>query len=200
MNKGIITEIKNRINDHGPGWCFTIKHFLDLDSDMGVRKALSRLEKEKTIRRLTQGLYEYPRNHEVLGTLPPQIEEVAKALAEKDGIRIQPSGAYAANLVGLTEQVPAKVIFLTSGRKKSFKIGKLEITLKPAQEKTLHATGKVGLAIQAMKNIGKENIDEIAQARLARFLADIPIDEIRMNLKYAPQWIRSNILKITEKK
>ncbi len=200
MNKGIVAEIKHRISEHGPGWCFTIKHFLDLDSDMGVRKALSRLEKDKTIRRLAQGLYEYPRTHEALGMLPPQLEEVAKALTEKDGIRIQPSGAYAANLVGLTEQVPAKVIFLTSGRKKSFKIGKLEITLKTAQEKTLHATGKVGLAIQAMKNIGKTHIDEIAQARLTRFLTDVPRDEIRANLKYAPQWIRSIIMKITEKK
>ena len=200
MNKGIVTEVKNRIIQHGPGWCFTPKHFLDLDSDTGVRSALSRLERDQVIRRLSQGLYEYPRTHEVLGTLPPQLEEVAKALAEKDGIRIQPSGAYAANLVGLTEQVPAKVIFLTSGRKKSFKIGKLEITLKTAQEKTLHATGKVGLAIQAMKNIGKSHIDEIAQARLTRFLVDVPKDEIRTNLKYAPQWIRSIILKITEKR
>jgi hypothetical protein len=200
MNRGIITEVKNRIMQHGPGWCFTLKHFLDLDSDTGVRSALSRLEQEHIIRRLSQGLYEYPRSHDVLGTLPPKLEEVAKALAEKDGIRIQPSGAYAANLVGLSEQVPAKVIFLTSGRRKSFKIGKLEITLKTATEKTLHATGKVGLAIQAMKNIGKLHIDNIAQSRLARFLEDVSNDEIRMNLKYAPQWIRSTILKITEKK
>ncbi len=95
---------------------------------------------------------------------------------------------------------PRKLFFLPGAAKKNFKIAKLEITLKTAQEKTLHATGKVGLAIQAMKNIGKSHINQIAQARLTRFLVDVPNDEIRTNLKYAPQWIRSIILKITEKK
>ena len=115
MPQCIVNVVKNRILGHGRGWCFTPKHFQDLDSDTGVRSALSRLQRDKMIRRLAQGLYEYPREHVDLGVLPPQVDQIAKAIAEKNGLRIQPSGAYAANLVGLSEQVPGRIVFLTNG-------------------------------------------------------------------------------------
>jgi hypothetical protein len=198
MSNSLIDTVKNRIIGHGRGWCFTPKHFQDFDSDTGVRQALTRLQKDGMIRRLSQGLYEYPRNHAVLGILPPQIGEIAKAIAEKNGIRIQPSGAYAANLVGLSEQVPGKVIFLTNGPTKKLKIGKLEIVFKTAREKTIHASGKVGLVIQALKNLSKPYIDEIARARVQRFLEGINSQELKKNLKYAPQWIRGIILEVME--
>ena len=66
MGKTVVSRIKDRIIKHGHGWCFTPKHFLDLNSDTGVRSALSRLQKEKFIRRLTQGIYEHPCQHPIL--------------------------------------------------------------------------------------------------------------------------------------
>jgi len=198
MPQSVVNAVKNRILGHGRGWCFTPRHFLDLDSDTGVRSALSRLQRDKMIRRLAQGLYEYPREHDVLGVLPPQVEEIAKAIAEKNGLRIQPSGAYAANIVGLSEQVPGRVIFLTNGPAKKLKIGKLEIVFRTAREKTLQASGKVGLVIQALKNLGKEHVDDVARARVKRFLKDTSSQEIKKNLKYAPQWVRQIILELTE--
>jgi hypothetical protein len=198
MEKSIVDAVKKRINSHGRGWCFTTKNFLDLNSHMGVRKALSRLEEEKVIRRLVQGLYEYPRQHPDLGTLPPQIDEIAKAIAEKNGIKVQPSGAYAANLVGLSEQVPAKAIFLTSGPTKKLKIGKLEIIFRTAREKSLHASGKVGLVVQALRNLGKDHVDTIAKNRVQRFLQGTSQKELRDNLKYAPQWIRDLVFGVME--
>lgn len=198
MEKSIVDAIKKRINSHGRGWCFTTKNFLDLNSPMGVRKALSRLEDEKVIRRLAQGLYEYPRQHPDLGMLPPQIDEIAKAIAEKNGIKVQPSGAYAANLVGLSEQVPAKAIFLTSGPTKKLKIGKLEIIFRTAREKSLHASGKVGLVVQALRNLGKNHVDTITKNRVQRFLQGTSQKELRDNLKYAPQWIRDLVFGVME--
>ena len=196
MSKSIVSAVKARILSHGRGWCFTPKHFQDLESATGVRSALSRLEHDKVIRRLTQGLYEYPREHGVLGTLPPQIEEVAKAFAEKNGLRIQPSGAYAANLVGLSEQVPGRVVFLTNGPAKKLKIGKLEVVFRTAREKSLHASGKVGLVIQSLRNLGKAHVDEIVRARLRRFLKGTNPQELKKNMKYAPQWVRNVVFKI----
>jgi hypothetical protein len=199
MTQTIVNAVKNRIIGHGRGWCFTTRHFLDLDSDTGVRSALSRLQRDKMIRRLTQGLYEYPRQHEALGILPPQVEEVAKAIAEKNGIRIQPAGAYAANLVGLSEQVPGRIIFLTNGPSKKVKIGKLEILFRTAREKSMHAAGtRVGLVIQALKNLGKSHIDSVARKRIQRFLKDTTSQERNKNLKYAPQWIRTLVSSILE--
>lgn len=199
MAQSVVNAVKNRIIGHGRGWCFTPKHFLDLDSDTGVRSALSRLQRDKMIRRLTQGLYEYPREHEILGILPPQVEEVGKAIAEKNGIRIQPSGAYAANLVGLSEQVPGRIVFLTNGPSKKVKIGKLEIIFRTTREKTMHAAGtKVGLVIQALKNLGKDHVDDIARARVKRFLNGTTAAELKKNLKYAPQWVRALVFSIME--
>lgn len=197
METSIVDTIKKRLNSHGRGWCFTAKNFLDL-SPIGVRKALSRLENEKVIRRLTQGLYEYPRQHPDLGILPPQIDEIAKAIAEKNGIKIQPAGAYAANLVGLSEQVPAKAIFLTSGPSKKLKIGKLEIIFRTAREKSLHASGNVGLVVQALRNLGKGHIDVTAKNRVQRFLKGTGSKELSNNLKYAPQWVRDVVFDAME--
>lgn len=77
---------------------FTPNDFLDLGGRDAVDKALSRLATRAEVRRLARGLYEYPREHRELGTLSPDFEKVAKALAGKDRIRLQPAGAYATNL------------------------------------------------------------------------------------------------------
>jgi hypothetical protein len=197
MAKSIVNSVKQRIIKHGRGWCFTPKHFHDLDSDTGVRTALSRLQKDKVIRRLAQGVYDYPREHQVLGTLPAKPEEVAKAISEKNAIQIQPSGAYAANLIGLSEQVPGRIVFLTNGPSKRVKIGKQELLFRTTTEKNMYAAGtKVGLVIQAFRNLGKENINYVARARTRKFLAGTSRDELIKNLKYAPQWIRTLIFNI----
>jgi hypothetical protein len=199
MTKTVVNNVKNRIIKHGRGWCFTPKHFLDLESDTGVRSALSRLQKDKFIRRLTQGIYEYPREHQVLGTLPPKVDEIAKAIAEKNGIQIQPAGAYAANLIGLSEQVPGRVIFLTNGPSKKIKINKQEIVFRTTTEKNMHPAGtKVGLVIQAFRNLGKDHIDNIICSRTRKFLTGTNKQELVKNLKYAPQWIRTIIFNIMD--
>jgi hypothetical protein len=63
------------------------------------------------------------------------LNEVARAIAEKNGVQIQPAGAHAANLVGLSTQVPARVIFLTEGPSRKVKIGKQEIIFKKTAKK-----------------------------------------------------------------
>lgn len=199
MTKTVINSVKKRIIQRGRGWCFTPKHFLDLESSTGVRTALSRLERERFIRRLTQGLYEYPREHPILGILPPKIDEIAKAIAEKNGIKVQPAGAYAANLVGLSEQVPGRIIYLTNGPSKKISIGKQQIYFRTTTEKNMHPAGtKVGLVIQAFRNMGKNHIDNIVRSKTRKFLAGTSKQEIIKNLKYAPQWIRTHILSIME--
>jgi hypothetical protein len=74
---------KTRTIKHGRSWCFTPKHFLDLDNDTGVHSALSRLEWGKFIRRLMQGLYDCSRERQELDILPPKTENVARAISQK---------------------------------------------------------------------------------------------------------------------
>lgn len=197
--QSVASAVKDRILTHGPGWCFTPKHFLDLASDSGVRTALSRLEREKLIRRLAQGLYDYPIKHDVLGLVPPDVSLAALALAEKNGIKIQPSGAHAANLIGISEQVPARIIFLTDGPSKKIKIGKSEIQFRKATAKAMFPAGtKEGLVIQAFKFMKKENIDAAACGRTRKFLEGRTHEELSHNMKYAPEWIRSLVFEIME--
>ena len=154
MDRSIESAVKNRITDHGRGWCFTPMHFSDLGSDASIRKALSQLQKQNVIRRLARGVYDYPKMHDVLGLIPPDLNEVAKAIAEKNGVQIQPAGAYAANLVGLSGQVPGRIIFLTEGPSRRVKIGNQEIIFKKTTKKVMSSAGtREGLLIQALKNL-----------------------------------------------
>lgn len=190
-------RIKNRIIEHGRGWCFTSRHFVDLGASDSIRKALSHLQKQKLIRRLTRGVYDYPKMHDLLGPIPPDLDAVATAIAEKNGEQIQPAGAHAANLVGLSTQVPGRIIFLTEGLSRKVKIGNQEIVFKRAAKKNMAAAGtKEGLLIQALKNLGKNHIDRGARAQIAKFLKDSTPHEIRQNLKFAPAWIRALVFGI----
>jgi hypothetical protein len=199
MRQSIEIVVQNRIIEHGQGWCFTPIHFSDLGSDVSIRKALSQLQKQNIIRRLSQGVYDYPKSHDLLGIIPPDLNEVAKAIAEKNDVQIQPAGAYAANLVGLSTQVPGRVIFLTEGPSKKVKIGNQEIIFKKTTKKIMSSAGtREGILIQALKNLGKDNIDQIACAKIAKFLKASNEIEIRQNLKFAPAWIRTIVFEIME--
>ncbi|NGX62328.1 MAG: hypothetical protein K940chlam9_01825 [Chlamydiae bacterium] len=201
MRQSIEAKVKNRIMEHGPGWCFTLMHFLDLGSNVSIRKALSNLQKQKNIRRLIQGVYGYPQVHDVLGMVSPDLNEVAKAIAEKNGMQIQPAGAHAANLVGLSEQVPGRITFLTEGPSRKIKIGNQEIVFKKATKKVMSSAGtREGIVIQALKNIGKDYIDQNARTQIAKFLRKSNEKAIRQNMKFAPAWIRSLVFDIMELK
>lgn len=197
MRISIEALIRNRIKKHGPGWCFAIMHFLDLGNEISVRKALSQLEKQNVIRRVTQGIYDYPKVHSHLGTIPPDLDVVAKVIAEKNGVHIQPAGAHAAHLVGLTTQVPNRVIFLTEGPARQVRIGGQVMIFKRSSRKTMLPAGtRVGLLIQAIRNLGKDHINTTARRQIARFLKTCSDHEIRQHLRFAPEWIRSLITEI----
>jgi len=197
MNLSMKTKIKNRITEHGNGWCFTPMHFTDLGSDASIRKALSQLEKQKFIRRLARGLYDYPKTHDTLGIIPPDLNEVARAIAEKDSVQIQPAGAHAANLVGFSMQVPGRIIFLIEGASKKVKIGNQEIIFKKTTKKNMLSAGtREGLLIQALKNLGKNHIDQKARVQISKLLKDSTEEEIRKNIKFAPAWIRAIVFEV----
>lgn len=200
MAQTIVDAVKSKIFGHGRGWVFTPHHFNDLGSYTGVRTALSRLQKERIIRRVSQGIYDYPRIDETLGILSPPVEAVARAIAEKNGAKIQPTGAYAANLIGLSEQVPGRVVFLTDGPIGKVKIKKLEVTFRKTTVKNMHAAGsREALVIQAFKFMGKQHINQIMLETTKRFLKGVKRKDFEKNIKYAPHWIRVILFDLLEK-
>src|SRR5258708_40088080 len=106
-------KVLKRIGGIGRGSVLVPGDFLDLGSRQGVDFALHRLVEQGVLRRLARGLYDFPKSHPQLGTLSPSVDAIATALAGRDRIRRQPSGAYAANLLHLSEQLPANAAVLT---------------------------------------------------------------------------------------
>ena len=87
-------EIRNTIDSNGPNKIYMVSDFAHLNNDGLVTRALSRLEKEGVLIRLSQGLYLCPSRNK-FGVLRPSIEDIAYAIAEKDKARIIPCGLTA---------------------------------------------------------------------------------------------------------
>src|ERR1700756_5141015 len=139
--QSIDSRIVTRINRRGRGSVLVPGDFLDLGSREAVDLALHRLARKGMIRRLARGVYDFPKEHPVLGLLSPSAEAAARALAGRDRTRLQPAGAYAANILGLSEQVPAKAVFLTDGPSRTVKIGPMTIQLRWAAPRKMEAAG-----------------------------------------------------------
>lgn len=190
MAQSIENKIANRIHSKGAGWVFTPNHFLDLGSRTAVAQSLVRLVRAGTIRRLAHGLYDYPEKHPTLGDLPANYERIAQALAGRDNLRIQPSGAYAANLLGLTEQVPARIVFLTDGANRTVQINKQKLALKRTTPKNMATAGRVsGLVIQALRYLGYDNVDDKIIGILKKRLSSDDKRQLINDLRFAPVWI-----------
>ena len=183
-------KILGRLRGHGRGWVFTPAHLADLGSRNAVASTLKRLKADGTIRQLARGLYDFPDQDPVLGTIAPSADAIARALVVRDGIRLQPSGAYAANVLGLSEQVPARIVFLTDGPARKVKIGKREILLQHTTPRNMVTAGrKTGTLIQALRHLGKDQVDEHVIAILKRHITPADCAAIRKDLGYAPAWI-----------
>ena len=178
---------------------FTPKRFLDLGSRDAVDQALFRLSQHGTIRKLSRGLYDYPKQHPQLGLLNPDPDAVAKAIGEKDEIRLQPSGAFAVNRLGLSQQVPAKMVYLTDGPEKSVRVGNQTIQLTRTTPRNMATAGSTsGLVIQAFRYLGKEGVTSDHIATLRRALS--PDDRIRLSRDriYAPAWMHRHFAEISK--
>lgn len=198
--QSIERSVTSRIYGRGRGSVFTPNDFLDLGSRGAVDLSLHRLTELGTIRRVARGLYHYPECHPLLGEVAPSIEAVAKALASSEQVKLQPSGAYAANLLGLSEQVPAKVVFLTSGRARKVKLGKLVIELRPTTPRRVSASGRTsGLVLAALRYFGKAHITPERVAHLQKTLSKEDRKELLADLPSAPAWLHPHLRAIAAK-
>ncbi|HVC97026.1 MAG TPA: DUF6088 family protein [Pirellulales bacterium] len=188
--QSIDSRILATVQGSGRGSVFVPTDFLEIGSREAVDIALHRLTRKGTIRRLARGVYDFPKEHPVLGPLLPSADAVAKALAGRDRTRLQPAGAYAANALGLTEQVPAKAVFLTDGPSRTVKIGPTTIQLRRTTAKNMETAGRLsGLLIQALRELGKEHVTPQRREHLKRTLPFNKRRELIKDLRLAPAWM-----------
>ena len=153
------------------GTVLFVDDFLDYGSPESIKKALLRLKEKGLLIRLAHGIYLYPKIDKEFGTLFPSTEDIAKAIARRDKSRIVPTGIQALSALGLSTQVPMKVVFLTDGAARIVKVGKRTITFKKTSPKNLLPKGPISnLAIQALKTIGQNNVDEDTLKKLQTIL------------------------------
>src|ERR1035437_7320710 len=153
-------QIVARIERLGEGKAFSAKDFLDIASRGTIDMALTSLTRRGIIRRVRRGLYDMPKFNRALGgELSPDIDEEARAVARRQRWKIVPEGAWAANLLGLSTQVPAKIVYLTDGPNNEVPIGRRSIHFKHARPKAIAGLeGKYALVVQALRYLGKDGV------------------------------------------
>ena len=174
--------------------------FSKFGSSSAVRQALNRLEDKGRLVRLAKGIYLYPKRHKLLGILQPTIEEIALAISKRDKARIIPTGINALNKLGLSTQVPVNMVYLTDGTPRTIRINKRTIKFKIASPKLLSAKNETNiLIIQALRELGKENIDSTILDKIKSILKEINPKEVKYDMKLAPVWISEIVDSILEK-
>ncbi len=192
---GLPEKIMKHLKAKGPGYIFTPKDLSKLGNEKVINVYLSRLKNKNFIKHISHGLYYYPEKSEMFGEMPPDINRVVLAIAKKYRIKVQPSGAYAANLLGLSEQVPRRLIFLTEGESRKIIVGNREFFFKKTTPKNMKMAGKVsGLIVQAIKHLGKEHIDEKKIEIIKSKLTDMDRRTLKKEAVLAPAWIKHIII------
>jgi hypothetical protein len=188
------------IYGHGKGWVFTPAHFASMEEDpRAIGVALGRLTKQGKIRRLAHGLYDYPKDHPRLGKLTPEPQRIAQALAGSRHVRLQPTGAYAANMLRLSEQVPAKLAFLTDGPSRLVKVGNLELRFRKTAPRHLAAADRTsGTVIQALRYLGQAQVTPERLATLRQVLSAADRVQLGKDLAFAPAWMRPHLRALAE--
>jgi hypothetical protein len=188
--QAVDSKILASIRKQGRGSVFVPTDFLGIGSRRAVDVALHRLIRQGVIRRLARGIYDFPKEHPVLGPLEPSAEAIALALAGRDRTRLQPAGAYAANTLGLSQQVPARIVFLTDGPTRVVKVGPTTIHLRRTTPKNMETAGRLsGILIQALRELGQ---DHVTPARITHLKRIIPAGErqkLLKDIRLAPAWM-----------
>lgn len=190
-------QVLNTILQFEQGTIFFPEQFDSAGSSDSIRQSLSRICKEGTIIRLSKGVYLFPYIDKELGILFPSIERVARAIAKRDKSRIQPTGLYALNKLGLSTQVPMKVVFLTDGITRKINIGKQTITFKQTAPKNFAFRGEITpLIVASLKEIGKDRVTE-QELQIIQKALMLESKEILLADAYiAPRWITDILLQL----
>lgn len=179
---------------------FSPGHFDGLGSPAAIRQVLSRLVKTGKIRRIRRGLYDLPRQHPIVGQTAPDIMATVRALMDGSHAQWQFTGAYAANALGLSDQVPAKIVIQTDGVPRRVSLGKLTLVFRRTAPRNLFGSARpAGLVIQAIRHLRNDSDIPHHIARLKKRLdAKVKMD-LKSLIPKTPVWMRPLLLQIVER-
>lgn len=198
-------KIESNIKKQRRGKLVFASDFSSLGSSEAVFKALQRLQKSGLLMRIAHGIYYYPKinkNKYIKNKyLMPSVEDIAYGIAKRDKIRIVPTGEYALNLLGLSTQVPANIVFITDGAPRRIAIGKGKgILFKHTSEvRSLAYKSKLlMLIVSALREIGEGNVLPHHLKIIKSHLSHISQKEFDTDIQLMPIWVRKILLSLYE--
>jgi predicted nucleic acid-binding protein len=191
-------KIVSRIYGRGRGWAFGANDFSAEFGRSTIDWALSRLVASGTIRRVCRGVYDYPKFSALLQQeLSPDFDQVAQAFARKFNWRIQPAGDAALNLLGISTQVPGRLVYLSDGPNRQYDIGLYTLEFKKSALKDVgFKYRESGLIVQALKALGRERVDDAVIAAIRKQLDDTACKRVLKDTVTATGWVYETIKRI----
>lgn len=190
-------KIENKILKSSRGELFFADDFKSFATPENIRLTLFRMENDGLIERLAHGIYIKPKKDPLLGTMYPNIGEIAKEIAKRDKARIAPTGVMAQYLLGLTTQVPLKAVYLTDGSQREVKIGNRTIKFKRTVPKSFAIKDELlHLIVQAFKEKGQQEITEDFLETIKKAVNKLDEKVMQYQVVYAPVWIQKQINKL----
>ena len=155
---------------------WTAADFAHLGSRAAIDKTLQRLVSAARLRRIDRGLYDRPRiNKLTTRPSPPDYRQVLDAISRRDKVRLLIDGLTAANDLGLTDAVPARVPVHTDTRRRDIHVGNLTIHFKPTASSRLYWAGRPAMrvvqAVRWLKDTLPDDRERIVR-RLRKVVAD----------------------------
>ena len=199
MKKSIENTILNRIHGNGMGWVFSPRDIANIGSRSAIGLALYRLEQKKKIRRAIRGIFYYPKIGKLLGyELLPEIDQIAQALARKFGWHLQPGSATALNYIGLSTQVPARTLYLSTGPSRTYHLPTTTLIFQhSALKETNFKHPESGLIIQSLKALGPKRITPEVIAKIRAWLDPDLRKRVLDDSRSATAWVYAAIQQIT---
>lgn len=192
--------IRRSISDQPMGTVIFPGDFRGHGSEDAIKMALSRLTKAGLVKRMSHGIYYKPITDPVLGELQPSAEAIAENLAERQRIKIRPAGAFALHKLGLTTQVPTKLIYLTDGNPRKLKVGKAIIEFKATTPKKMALRGALSsLLILALEELDLEHLHPETESRIWHLIQASDRSELEADLRLAPGKIYNYLRKLLQK-
>ena len=188
--------VMRSIDESQPHSIFFISDFATLGAAETIRKILHEATISGILEKAGHGIYIKPKISR-FGKVPVPLEKIAREIADRDKCEILPTGSTAANLIGLSTQVPMNLFYITTGSTRTIKIGDRKISFRHASPRNFAAKGRVmPLLIQGIKEIGEENITGAEYEAISQFIDRQKDPYFQEDLPLAPAWIQRIIKKL----
>lgn len=183
------------IAGHRRGWAFSSRDLSSIFTRIEADDNLKYLVEKGKIRRISRGLYDYPKYSELLKQeLSPDIDQVARAFARKFNWRIEISGDSALNLLGLSTQIVAKHVYLSDGPNRSYNILGTTLEFKKSALKEIGFKHKESsIIVQALKALGKDRITPEVITKIRKKTDPKMYNKIFIETKSTKIWIYETI-------